>query len=595
MRAIILSIGDELALGQTLDTNSQWLSARMVERAILPIEHRTIADDRAALASAIADCVPRCDVLMITGGLGPTDDDLTREALCDVVTPNESLVQDDDVIKRLHDLFKRRGRRMPAMNARQAQRPRTFRFMPNPHGTAPGLAGEHGSCRIFCLPGPPREMQPMFLEHVVPHLPASPADEVLLTASVQEYGMGESVAAQKLGDLMRRDRNPLVGTTASASIVSARIRAHGSREQAQAQMQQTVEAIQRAWRPYAFGGEGGSLAQALGDLLKSRGLSLATAESCTGGWLGKVMVDVAGSSAYYLGGWVVYSNQMKVAELGVARELIDVHGAVSAQVAREMCLGAMSHSGADCAVSITGIAGPDGGTPDKPVGTVYIAAALHDHVQVRRFEFPGERDVVRDRSVKAALQMLRFILMDVADSPLLWQASRSSCNELIPLQPGVVALLGLGANLGDRRAALESAVRSLQHTPGVDVLAVSAFIETQPVDSHGPLDQPPYLNGAVTVQTSLSPLDLLRACLAIEAAHGRTRSDDTRNAPRTLDIDLLLFDDQIIDQPGLHVPHPRMHQRQFALEPAAQIAGDMIHPLLHRSIGQLLADLRQPA
>ena len=592
MRAIILSIGDELALGQTLDTNSQWLSARLAERAILPIEHRTLADDRPALAGAIVECALRCDLLIVTGGLGPTDDDLTREALGDAVSPGEPLVEDRVGMEHLRNWFERRGRAMPAINARQALRPRTFRIMPNPHGTAPGLAGEHGSCRIFCLPGPPREMQPMFLEHVATHLPVSAGGEVLLAASVHEVGMGESVAAQKLGDLMRRDRNPLVGTTVSDAIVSARIRAHGPDAWAQQSVQETIEAIQQAWQPYAFAVDGGTLAQAVGEALKSRHLRLVTAESCTGGWLGKTIVDVAGSSEYYAGGWVTYSNEMKLAELGVPAALIEAHGAVSEQVARAMALGAMQRSGADCALSITGVAGPDGGTPDKPVGTVFVAAALRRQDQFRRFEFTGDRAMVRDRSVKSALQMLRFLLMDVPDTPLLWQTAIGQGDESATCRHNEIALLALGANLGDRRATLDSAVVALRQTPGIEVLAVSAFVETDPIDAHGPLDQPRYLNGAVRVRTTLSPQELLRACLAIEAAHGRTRSDSLRNAARTLDIDVLLFGARIIDQPGLRVPHPRMHQRQFALEPAAEIAGAMIHPLFNRRVSDLLAGVR---
>jgi nicotinamide-nucleotide amidase len=591
MRSIILSIGDELTLGQTLDTNSQWLSAQLAERSILTIEHRTIADDRHALAKALAECARRCEVIVVTGGLGPTDDDLTREALAEVVTPVEPLVEDAVARDHLRNWFERRGRTMPAMNARQALRPRTFRSMPNPHGTAPGLAGEFGQCRIFCLPGPPREMQPMFLEHVVPSLAAIASDDVLLTASVQEYGMGESVAAQKLGDMMRRDRNPLVGTTASDSIVSARLRARGARAQMQSMLSADIEAVQRLWHPYAFAVNGQTLADSLGDLLVRERLRLATAESCTGGWLGKALVDRAGSSAYYVGGWVVYSNQMKTACLGVAPELIAQHGAVSGEVASAMARGAAVRSGAECALAITGIAGPDGATPGKPVGTVFIAAALREQVQVRRFEFSADRATVRDRAVKGALQMMRLLLIGEAHAPLLWEVARpESSGTLSQEREPDIALLALGSNLGDRRATLESAVQSLRQSPGIQVLDVSGFIETDPVNPSGPPTQERYLNGAVRVRTSLSPQSLLETCLAIEQTHGRSRRATARNAPRTLDIDLLLFGDQVIDQPGLHVPHPRMHERRFVLEPSAEIAADMIHPILRRRLGDLVME-----
>lgn len=422
MRAILLSIGDELTLGQTIDTNSQWLSAALAQRAILAIEHRTIADDRAALADAVRQCVSRCDVLVLTGGLGPTDDDVTREALGDVASPGEALVADANALTHLEQWFGRRSHAMPAINARQAMRPGGFRMLPNPNGTAPGLYGEIQGCRVFALPGPPREMQPMFGDHVLPALPLGDGD-VLLTARVQEFGMGESVAAERLGDLMRRDRNPLVGTTASQSIVSARIRARGEATWACEEVKVTIERVHEAWQPYAFAENDQTLAAVTGRLLKDSNMTLATAESCTGGWLGKAIVDCAGSSAWYLGGWITYADRMKEANLGVPPSLLRDHGAVSREVARAMAEGAQRASAAGCALAITGIAGPDGGTSTKPVGTVFIALSGTSQPQVRCFEFPGEREVVRDRAVKAALQMLRFSLLGVASTSLIWETT----------------------------------------------------------------------------------------------------------------------------------------------------------------------------
>jgi nicotinamide-nucleotide amidase len=319
---------------------------------------------------------------------------------------------------------------MPAMNLKQAQRPRTFRCLPNPHGTAPGIAGAIGGCLVFCLPGPPREMQPMFHAQVLPALPHAGSEEVILTGAVPEFGMGESVAAEKLGDLMRRDRNPLVGTTASESIVTARVRVQGPREWAREQVSQTLSHIREAWRPYAFGEGEATLGDALASVLLEKRLRLATAESCTGGWLGKLITDRAGSSAYYLGGWVTYANAMKESQLDVPGDMIDRLGAVSMEVAGAMARGALSRAGADCALAITGIAGPDGGSKDKPVGTVFIAAALAGtpqspgQVHVRRFEFPGDRAAIRDRSAKAALQLLRFALLGVARMPMIWDVTR---------------------------------------------------------------------------------------------------------------------------------------------------------------------------
>lgn len=435
-RAAILSIGDELTLGQNVDTNSAWLSARLAELAILTVEHRTVADDRTAIVRAITELASMIDVLMITGGLGPTDDDLTRDALGDALTPGQELMTDEGALDQLRNWFERRGRGMPRSNLRQALRPVTMRCLPNPHGTAPGLAGESEpveggrTCLIFSLPGPPREMQPMFADHVVPAIRKSGLvrdDHVLLSGAVQEFGMGESAAAQKLGDLMQRDRDPLVGTTASDSIVTARIRTTGPRETALRQINETIELVERAWHPYAFGRGDCSLSQSVGDLLKASRLTLAVAESCTGGLLGKLIVDVPGSSDWFKGGWISYSNELKTRCLDVDSALISKHGAVSAQVAMAMAQGALTHANSDWALSITGIAGPDGGSQNKPVGTVHIGIARRTsrgvETQSRHFLFTGDRGVVRDRSAKAALQMLRLALLGEESHPLLWETT----------------------------------------------------------------------------------------------------------------------------------------------------------------------------
>jgi len=437
MQAAILAIGDELALGQNIDTNSPWVAAQLAERSILTVEQRIVPDDRNAIAAAIRDLASRVNLLIITGGLGPTDDDLTREALGDVLTPNAALVMDEAALNHITQFFHRRSRPMPAMSRKQAMRPAVMQFLHNPNGTAPGLIGEHAACRIVSLPGPPREMQPMFLQHALEGLAISRA-EVILTGMVHEFGLGESDAAQRLGDLMIRTRTPLVGITVSEGIVSARLRASAPASEAHEQLRRTLEEIERAWQPYSFGRDGQTLSASAGSLLRQASRVLVTAESCTGGWLGKAIVDVAGSSDYYLGGWVTYSNAMKHSQLRVPKQLIDEHGAVSQPVAQAMAEGELAISSADESLAITGIAGPP--QPDapseKPVGTVYICLARRrdNSVQAitRRFLFPGDRSAVRDRSVKAALQMLRFALLDQpADMPLLWEAPKSSTRQSV--------------------------------------------------------------------------------------------------------------------------------------------------------------------
>jgi nicotinamide-nucleotide amidase len=430
MRTAILSIGDELIGGETLDTHARWLSRELASRGLTPLEHRTVGDDRTLIARAIAELAARNDVLVITGGLGPTDDDLTRFALGDVVDPGEALVMDREVAARLERWFAGRARPMPEGNLAQARRPRPARWIPNPRGTAHGLAVEHDGCRIFVLPGPPAEMHPMFLEHVAAELPLVEGGAVTLLETVHCFGLGESDAADRLGDLTQRDRHPQVGITVSEGIVTARIRATGVAATAAAEIADTRSLVEQAWVPYAYGSGGVSLAEVVGELLRKHGVTLATAESCTGGLLGKVLVDVAGSSEYYRGGWISYANEMKECCLGVAGSLIETHGAVSEAVAIAMARGVLAKSSADHALAITGVAGPDGGTSSKPVGTVFIAhaggSAGQDDVSVRRFRIRGDRGAVRDRSAKAALQMLRFAILGVpGDEPMIWEVGRS--------------------------------------------------------------------------------------------------------------------------------------------------------------------------
>jgi nicotinamide-nucleotide amidase len=582
MRACILSIGDELVIGRTSDTNAAWIAHELNTLGIRPAEFAIVADDRKAIAQAYARLAAQADVLISTGGLGPTADDLSRFALGDVVTPGEALETDPAAVAHLEWWF--RGRSMPASNSLQTQRPRGTRFLPNGAGTAMGIAGAIGACKVYALPGPPREMKRMFAESVMPELERSAGDDVILSEDVIEFGLGESDAAARLGDLMRRDRNPLVGTTAGDSIVAARVIATGpSRETAQA-LERTVCDIEKHWQPYAFGRSGAALETAVGELLREKKLSLTTAESCTAGLLGSMIVRFPGTSENYIGGWITYSNKLKQQCLGVRCDSLDKFGAVSREVAAEMAHGALRAADADIALSITGIAGPDGGSAEKPVGTVYIGLARKSPAgvdcEVRHFRFSGDRQIVRDRSAKAALQMLRFSLLDERDRPLLWEIDDAAKWRR--------AAVALGSNVGDRCAHLQFAVDALRHRPDVRDVRTSEPIETEPV---GPPGQGRYLNATMSFETSLPPRDLLFVLLGIERQRGRDRSQEARNGPRTLDLDLLLYADVIIDEEGLRVPHPRMHERRFVLEPLAIIEPNWVHPVLHVSVESLARSL----
>ncbi|MCP3904669.1 MAG: CinA family nicotinamide mononucleotide deamidase-related protein [Planctomycetes bacterium] len=432
MHFSILAIGDELMLGQKVDTNTAWISGQLLERSLLPVEHRTVGDDRAQLAAAIAALAATSDVLVITGGLGPTEDDLTRFALGDALTPGRELVADEAAGRTIERWFRRRGRALQERNAVQAQRPTTMRMLENPNGTAPGLAGTHGRCAIYALPGPPAEMKAMMRDHVLPDLPVTDGMRVV-TGIVNAYGIGESDAAERLGPILARDRQPRVGITASAGVISARVLSRAAAGEAETQRADTNQRIERAWSPYVFGRDETTLAAAVGGQLREAGQTLVTAESCTGGWLGKMIVDEPGASDWYLGGWVSYANDMKSRWLGVGAELLEVAGAVSEPVAAAMAVGALEHGPADHALSITGVAGPtrpDEPEPEKPPGLVFIGLASRGdddgpEVLVRRFRYRGDRAAVRLRSARTALQLLRFRLADVReDTPLLWQYPR---------------------------------------------------------------------------------------------------------------------------------------------------------------------------
>lgn len=422
LRASILAIGDELVLGAVSDRHAQWLSSRLVALGCTVAEHRTVGDDLAQIAAAIGEFAARSDLVLITGGLGPTDDDLTRDALCRAM--GDTLVDDSAARDALRARFESRRMPIPEMNWRQATRPSRTVCIPNPHGTAPGLHATIGAALVWSMPGPPREMQPMWETHVVPAIARVRAERGcagVRTHALHSCGLPESVAAERIRSWMARGSNPVIGTTASGAVVSARITAEGS--SAERLVTGACDAVRTAWAPYVFGEQGASLPSAVGALLVEQGTTVAVAESCTGGLLGAALTEVAGSSAWFVGGILSYANDVKERALGVSPADLASHGAVSRPVAVAMARGVAGAMRTRWGIATTGIAGPDGGTPDKPVGTVWICVhdAQSQRDDVRCFRFTGDREAVRDRTVKIALQMLRLNIIGRADVELLWQ------------------------------------------------------------------------------------------------------------------------------------------------------------------------------
>ncbi len=413
MQAVILSIGDELIMGQTIDTNSAWLSARFADMGIMTIHHKTVPDDTSAIVLALKDACTLSEVVVVTGGLGPTDDDLTRHALADFL--KRPLDLHPPSLERIRAFFKSLGREMPVINRIQAMVPRGVEVLDNDWGTAPGLKVKVGKALVFLFPGVPREMMKMAERDVFPMF-QNHGESTVLTEALHTFGAGESTVAEKLGELMRRDRNPLVGTTVSKGVVTVRIRSEAVTQMlARKQLAVIVKAVEARLETLIFGRGEETLAGVVGKLSEKMGVKVTTAESCTGGLTATMLTDEAGSSLYFVGGWVVYSNAMKTRELGVPASLIEREGAVSQAVACAMAEGALRQEAADWSISTTGIAGPDGGSDEKPVGTVWIGLGHRSESGIKSkaecFQFPGSREMVRDRAAKTALNMLRLALL----------------------------------------------------------------------------------------------------------------------------------------------------------------------------------------
>ena len=415
MKAFILSVGDELVLGQTIDTNSAWLSQQFSAVGVDLLGHQTVGDDQPMIEAAIHFWSGRVDCLIISGGIGPTEDDLTRQALANVL--GAELVANEDWLAHMKAHFASRGRAMPDRNTVQAMIPRGATMLWNTNGTAAGIRATVGQCEVFSTPGVPKEMKAMFSRDVLPWARERGGGAVILQKTLHTFGLGESAVGERLGDLMRRGRNPSVGTTVAGGLVSLRVNARfPTMDQGQSEIADTIAACRGKLGELIFGDDTDTLPAVVMSLLarNEEPITVAAAESCTGGWIVKLLTDQPGSSKFFQQGWVTYTNESKTAELGVKPETLAAHGAVSEQAVKEMAEGARQRAGVDIALSVSGIAGPDGGSEAKPVGTVCFGLAHAGGTLTRTFGMFGDRDMVRDRSAKMALALLRFHLLGVA-------------------------------------------------------------------------------------------------------------------------------------------------------------------------------------
>jgi len=412
MIAEILTIGNELLCGSRVDTNSAFIAQRLDSIGLDVRYKSTTGDNLEQMEEAINLALRRAEVIITTGGLGPTDDDITKKAICKVFKRN--LIFHEDLLDSLEKRFAARGMKMPAINQNQALLPQGARFLANRTGSALGIViDEHG--KFFCaMPGVPKEMTVMTDEELLPLLKNRMGSLITVRHRLRTTGIPESAIAELIRPALTFAEGVSLAYLPSYRGVDLAIKGTGTiREEVQSGVDLLAGKIREVTKPYLYTEDDRDLEAVVGDLLVEKGKTLATAESCTGGFLGTAITRVSGSSRYYLGGIVAYSNNIKINQLGVSGLTIEKFGAVSAETAEEIAKGIRKVINADIGVSITGVAGPTGGTEEKPVGTVFVGLATAEKVFSRKYTFASEREINRERAVAAALEMVRRVLLGI--------------------------------------------------------------------------------------------------------------------------------------------------------------------------------------
>jgi nicotinamide-nucleotide amidase len=412
LRAEIVSVGTELLLGQIVDTNAAYIARKLPEIGVSVYRRTTVGDNHDRLLAAQNVALEESDLVIAIGGLGPTMDDITRDVLSEAM--EDTLHEDPQVRHRLEAFFRSRGLRVLESNLRQAMVPTNGRSIDNPNGTAPGLLFEQSKIEnrklkiAIALPGPPNEFIPMVENHVIPYLREKTGGKGMIRSRiVRVCSMGESLVEDKVKDLTVTD-NPTVAPYAKLGEVHLRVTAKADSPVAADQLiAERIELIKERLGDHVYGFNDESLESVVVKMLIERGMKVATAESCTGGMLASRITDVPGSSVVFPGGVINYSNESKTDLVYVPAETIAKHGAVSPEVAEALAIGARKRFGSDFGIGITGVAGPNGGTDDKPVGLVYIGLADANGVIVEKNRFIGQRKDIRFRSTQVALVMLR--------------------------------------------------------------------------------------------------------------------------------------------------------------------------------------------
>ncbi len=406
LSAEIIAIGSELLTPQRTDTNSLWLTERLNSIGVEVRLKTIVGDDAGRLEETIRDALKRSDIVITTGGLGPTEDDITRQISARAV--GRELVYHNPLEADLRERFRGWGREMPEINKRQAFVIDGAEVLPNPNGSAVGMLLKLDGKFLAIFPGPPREMRPMFDEFVLPVLKENSGGVTVSHRVLRVSGMGESAVDEVIAPIYKACPNVETSILFSRVEIEVHLTARSEdADEADAVLAELSEKISDALGHAVFATNGETMEEVVGRLLADRGETLSVAESCTGGLIGMRLTEVAGSSRYFLEGAVVYSNGSKMRALGVAENILVDHGAVSAETAEAMSAGMKGLSVSDHAISVTGIAGPDGGTDEKPVGTVYIGYSGPKGTRSVKFVFPGDRELVRWRASQAALDYLR--------------------------------------------------------------------------------------------------------------------------------------------------------------------------------------------
>jgi nicotinamide-nucleotide amidase len=406
LSAEIIAIGSELLASDKTDTNSLWLTEQL-NRLGIDVKLKTIVgDDDARLEEVVKDAVKRSRVVITTGGLGPTEDDITRKVVARAL--KRRLTLSEPMLAELRERFKSFGMNMPERNSRQAMVIDGAEVLPNPNGSAPGLYLDYEGCAVALFPGPPREMKPMFENHLQTRLEKLAGDVRFARRVLRVAGMGESAVDERIAPIYSKYQNPQTTILFNSSEIEVHLRAQGRTEKdAEALLDDLSLKIEEELGNAVFSFRGEKMEEVVGRSLAISGFTLAVAESCTGGLISERLTNVPGSSKYFVEGLVTYSNESKTRLLGVDKKLILEFGAVSQQVARDMARGVRHRAKTDFGLAVTGIAGPDGGSEEKPVGLVFIALADDAHTEHKRFVLPGDRELIRWRASQAVLDMLR--------------------------------------------------------------------------------------------------------------------------------------------------------------------------------------------